>query len=472
MKLNPSTLGCLAVLFVTSCQMAPQQQSIDLPIPDAYPVQTGNIAENKAVDLPWRQFFADSKLQQVIELSLNNNKNLQIAALNVQRVRALYQIEDSGLYPSLSFTASGSRQRLPGDLNGTGSASISSQYSATVGITSYELDFWGKVRNQSEQALQQLFSSEEAQRSSHISLIAEVANAWLSYAADKQLLELANNTLLSQQESLSLTEQSFNLGGASGLTLQQLKSTVASAKIDVARYQRILQRDKNALDLLVGSSVSTELLPDQPINLLLSLPELPSGLPSDLLQQRPDIKAAEHELLAANANIGIAKAAFFPNISLTTNVGFASAELGDLFSGGQGTWNFMPSINLPIFNMGRTQANLEVAESNQKIALATYQLTIQQAFKEVSDSLADKQGYALQLQAQQELTQSNQQSFYLSQQRFKQGVDSYLQVLDAQRNLYAAQQQLISAQQALLTSQISLYKTLGGGWQNSSSAAE
>jgi outer membrane protein, multidrug efflux system len=454
MKLNPSTLGCLAVLFVTSCQMAPQQQSIDLPIPDAYPVQTGNIAENKAVDLPWRQFFADSKLQQVIELSLNNNKNLQIAALNVQRVRALYQIEDSGLYPSLSFTAS------------------SSQYSATVGITSYELDFWGKVRNQSEQALQQLFSSEEAQRSSHISLIAEVANAWLSYAADKQLLELANNTLLSQQESLSLTEQSFNLGGASGLTLQQLKSTVASAKIDVARYQRILQRDKNALDLLVGSSVSTELLPDQPINLLLSLPELPSGLPSDLLQQRPDIKAAEHELLAANANIGIAKAAFFPNISLTTNVGFASAELGDLFSGGQGTWNFMPSINLPIFNMGRTQANLEVAESNQKIALATYQLTIQQAFKEVSDSLADKQGYALQLQAQQELTQSNQQSFYLSQQRYKQGVDSYLQVLDAQRNLYAAQQQLISAQQALLTSQISLYKTLGGGWQNSSSAAE
>lgn len=468
MKLNLITTGCLAALALTGCQLAPQQQKIELPVPNNY-AQSSNKQGTAAAELPWQQFFNDSKLQQLIQQSLDNNKDLKIAALNVQRVRALYQIQDSSLYPALELNASGSRQRTPADLNGTGSASISSQYSATVGITSYELDFWGKVRNQSEQALQQLFSTEEAQRSSQISLVAELANAWLSYAADKQLLELAKDTLASQQQSLSLTQQSFNLGGSSGLTLQQIKSTVATAKIDVAKYQRILQQDKNALDLLAGGPVSAELLPKQPINKLLSMPELPAGLPSDLLRQRPDIKAAEHDLLAANANIGIAKAAFFPSISLTANAGSASAALGDLFSGGQGTWSFVPSINLPIFNMGRNQANLDVAKAEQKIALETYQQTIQQAFKEVSDSLADRYGYEAQLQAQQELADSNQQSFYLSDQRFKQGADSYLQVLDAQRSWYSAQQQLISGQQALLASQISLYKVLGGGWQSSTS---
>jgi multidrug efflux system outer membrane protein len=471
MKLKTLSLSALAVLILSACQLAPEQQAIELPVPQNYALASGDSGV-KAAELHWQQFFSNPKLQQLIELSLANNKDLQIAALNVQRVRALYQIEDSALYPSLDLNASGTRQRLPADLTGTGNAQINQQYSATVGITSYELDFWGKVRNQSEQALQQLYSTEQAQLSSQISLVAELANAWLTYAADQQLLELAAHTLHSQQKTLELTEQSYNLGAASALTLQQVKSTVATAKVDIARYQRLLQRDKNALDLLTGSQVADDLLPDQPLSKILQLPELPAGLPSDLLQQRPDLKAAEHDLLAANANIGIAKAAFFPSISLTANAGSASAELDNLFKSGSGSWSFMPSVNLPIFNMGRTQANLEVAEAQQQVALVTYQQKIQQAFREVSDGLADREGYAAQLQAQQDLANSNQQSFLLSEARFKQGADSYLQVLDAQRSWYSAQQQLISGQQALLASQISLYKVLGGGWQQSNTSAE
>lgn len=471
MKLKTLSLSTLAVLVLSACQLAPEQQAIELPVPQNYALASGDSGV-KAAELHWQQFFSNPQLQQLIELSLANNKDLQIAALNVQRVRALYQIEDSALYPSLDLNASGTRQRLPADLTGTGNAQINQQYSATVGITSYELDFWGKIRNQSEQALQQLYSTEQAQLSSQISLVAELANAWLTYAADQQLLELAAHTLHSQQKTLELTEQSYNLGAASALTLQQVKSTVATAKVDIARYQRLLQRDKNALDLLTGSQVSDNLLPDQPLSKILQLPELPAGLPSDLLQQRPDLKAAEHDLLAANANIGIAKAAFFPSISLTANAGSASAELDNLFKGGSGSWSFIPSVNLPIFNMGRTQANLEVAEAQQQVALVTYQQKIQQAFREVSDGLADREGYAAQLQAQQDLANSNQQSFLLSEARFKQGADSYLQVLDAQRSWYSAQQQLISGQQALLASQISLYKVLGGGWQQSNTSAE
>jgi outer membrane protein, multidrug efflux system len=471
MKLTTLSLSTLALLVLSACQLAPEQQAIELPVPQNYALASEG-SGIKASELHWQKFFSNPKLQQLIDLSLANNKDLQIAALNVQRVRSLYQIEDSALYPSLDLNASGTRQRLPADLTGTGTAQINQQYSATVGITSYELDFWGKVRNQSEQALQQLYSTEQAQLSSQISLVAELANAWLTYAADQQLLELATHTLHSQQKTLELTEQSYHLGAASALTLQQVKSTVATAKVDIARYQRLLQRDKNALDLLTGTQVSEQLLPDRPLSKLLQLPELPAGLPSDLLQQRPDLKAAEHDLLAANANIGIAKAAFFPSISLTANAGSASAELDNLFKGGSGSWSFIPSVNLPIFNRGRTQANLEVAEAQQQLALVTYQQKIQQAFREVSDGLADREGYAAQLQAQQDLANSNQQSFILSEARFKQGADSYLQVLDAQRSWYSAQQQLISGQQALLASQISLYKVLGGGWQNSDSPTE
>ncbi|KAA1156956.1 efflux transporter outer membrane subunit [Pseudoalteromonas fuliginea] len=461
MSIKTFSLSAIALLVLSGCQLAPEQKDLVLPVSDAYASGT---AQSAAQQLNWQQFFNDEKLQTLISQSLEHNKDMQIAVLNVQRVRGLYQIEDSALYPSLDLNASGTRQRLPADLAGTGDATISSQYSATVGITSYELDIWGKVRNQSAQALQNLYSTELSQYSTQVSLISELANAWLNYATDLQLLELAKETLTSQQESLSLTQKSFDLGAASSITLEQLRSTVATAKVDIATYKRLLKRDKSALDLLVGKSVSADLLPNKDLTNLISMPEVPVGLPSDLLSQRPDIKAAEHLMLAANANIGIARAAFYPSISLTANAGSASSDLSGLFDSGSGTWSFVPSISLPIFNMGRNQANLDVAKADQEIAVATYQQKIQNAFREVADALADREGYQEQLSALDMLISSRQITFDLSKMRYEKGADSYLQVLDAQRTWYGAQQQLIAGQQAYLASQINLYKALGGGW--------
>ena len=468
-QLKTLTLSAITLVILSACQLAPEQKKLELPVPDAYASGTN---QAQVAPLKWQQFFNDKKLQALIIQSLEHNKDLQIATLNVQRVRGLYQIEDSALYPSLDFNGSGTRQRLPASLSSGNDATINEQYSATVGITSYELDIWGKVRNQSTQALQSLYSTELSQYSTQVSLVAELANAWLNYAADQQLLALAQETLTSQQSSLSLTQKSFDLGAASKITLEQLKSTVATAKIDIATYKRLLKRDKNALDLLVGQPVANDLLPDQALHSLLSLPEVPVGLPSDLLTQRPDIKAAEHQLLAANANIGIARAAFYPSISLTANAGSASSDLSDLFSAGSGTWSFVPSVNLPIFNMGRNSANLDVAKAEQEIAVVTYQQKIQQAFREVADALADREGYQEQLVALDMLLKSRQSTFDLSQARYDNGVDSYLQVLDAQRTWYSAQQQNIVGQQALLASQISLYKVVGGGWQESADTSQ
>ncbi len=462
MTLKVLSLASLSVMMLSACQMAPQREDLVLPVPDSYAIQS---EQGNTADLKWQQFFVNEKLQKLIEQTLIHNKDIQLAALNVQQVRALYQIEDSALYPSIDFVASGTRQRLPADLSSTGNAQINESYSATVGMTAYELDLWGKIRNQSDQALQTLYASEQTQMSVKISLISELASAWLNYAADKAQLALVMQTLESQQASLALTEKTYALGAASKLTLAQIQSTVAAAKVDMANYQRLLKRDKNALDLLVGKPVSAELLPVESLDEVLNLPNVPVGLPSELLEQRPDIKAAEFRLLAANANIGVAKAAFFPSITLTANAGTASAEFDNLFSGGTGTWSFIPSITLPIFNMGRNQANLEVTQTQQEVALTTYEHAIQQAFKEVSDALADREGYRQRLSALEDLYRSNQESFTLSEARFEKGVDSYLQVLDAQRNWYSAGQQLISGKQAYITSLISLYKAVGGGWQ-------
>ncbi|WP_409425807.1 efflux transporter outer membrane subunit [Pseudoalteromonas sp. RW-H-Ap-1] len=462
MSVRAISFNALTLAILSGCQLAPQQEALNLPVPDAYASEAG---KGQVSSLKWQQFFNDEKLKALISQSLEHNKDLQIAVLNVQRVRGLYQIEDSALYPSLDLNATGSRQRLPADLSASSQPQISSQYSATVGMTAYELDLWGKVRNQSEQALQTLYSTQLSEYSMQVSLISELANAWLNYATDQQLLALAQETLSSQQASLSLTQKSVDLGAASEITLEQLKSTVATAKVDIATYERLLKRDKNALDLLVGKPVSQDLLPTKELNKLLDLPAVPVGLPSDLLTQRPDIKAAEHQLFAANANIGIARAAFYPSISLTANAGSASRDLSNLFDAGSGTWSFIPSVNLPIFSMGRNQANLDVANAEQQVAVATYQQKIQQAFREVADVLADREGFNAQLNALEQLLQSRKITYDLSQARYDKGVDSFLQVLDAQRTWYSAKQQLIIGQQALLASQINLYKAVGGGWE-------
>jgi len=459
-KLTPLTLALCSALL-GACSLVPTTDTGPLPIASQYPDQT---SEAGLELVQWRQFFNQPELTQLIELALTQNKDLRLATLSVARVQAQYQIAEAGLYPAVGLNASSSRQRQPASLSGAEQAQLLSQSSVQLGITAYELDLFGKTRALTEQALQQFYASEQNRAAAQISLISEVARQWYSYAANQQLAELATHTLHSQQKSQQLIEQSYQLGASSELELQQVRTTVAAALVAQSNYHRQLQQSKNALELLVASAVPTNLLPHKPLSELQTLPDVPAGMPSDLLTHRPDLKAAEHQLIAANANIGVAKAAFFPAISLTATAGTASSDLNGLFKAGSGAWSFVPQLSLPIFDWSRNQANLQVAQTDSSIALETYQQKIQQAFREVADALADQQGYRQQLTALELLSQSNQRAFELANARYQQGSDSYLQVLDAQRNWYSAQQQLINGQQARLVAQLNLYKVLGGGW--------
>jgi len=434
------TLSVLTAITLTGCSLAPELPPAPTAVPTAYSQTPADTAAPQAANLSWQAFFQDPRLQHLLTQALQHNHDLKLAVLNVDRVRALYQISDSNRYPALDLSASQSRQRLPADLSQNGSASVQQQASVTVS-SSWELDLFGKVRNQSEQALQQLFASEAAQQAAKVSLLAEVAGSWYSYASNLQLLTLAEHSAASFRQSLQLTERKVALGAASELTLSQQQSLGADLSAWLPTAQQSLQEPS------------------------LQLPELAAGSPALLLTQRPDIQQAEHQLKAANANIGVARAAFFPSISLTASSGTASNELSGLFSGGSGSWSFVPNISLPIFNMGRTQANLQLAETDRTIALETYQHSIQQAFREVSDQLTDKAGYQAQLNALQVLERSSFRSKQLSQARFDAGADSYLQLLDAERTWYSARQQLATAQLNYLQAQLGLYKALGGGWQ-------
>ena len=330
-------------------------------------------------------------------------------------------------------------------------------------ISAYELDLFGRVRSLSEQALQQYFATEEARRSTQISLVASVANAYLTWQADKELLKLTQDTLGAFEESYKLTSRSNEVGVASALDLAQSRTSVESARVKLAQYQRQVAQDRNGLTLLLGSSLPADLPAGQPLDSPLLSP-LAAGLPSELLQRRPDILAAEHALKAANANIGAARAAFFPSISLTANAGTASSQLSGLFDSGSGTWLFQPQINLPIFNAGSLKASLDYSKIQKDINVAKYEKTIQTAFQEVSDGLAARKTFEEQLQAQRDLVQANQDYYRLAERRYRIGIDSNLTFLDAQRNLFSAQQALIGDRLSQLTSEVNLYKALGGGW--------
>ena len=383
--------------------------------------------------------------------------------LNIEAYRAQYRIQRADLFPAISADATGTRQRSPADLSTSGQAGISSQYSATLGISSYELDLFGRVRSLSEQALQTYLSSEEARRSTQISLVASVANAYMTWQADKALLQLTQDTLKTYEESLRLTSRSAEVGVSSALDLSQARTAVESARVSLARYQRQVAQDQNSLTLLLGSNLPDNLPAAQKLDADL-LSEVPAGLPSDLLTRRPDILEAEHALLASNANIGAARAAFFPSISLTANAGTSSADLSGLFKGGSGSWVFSPNISLPIFNAGSLRASLDYSKIQKDINVANYEKAIQTAFQEVSDGLAARRTYNDQLQAQRDSVQANQDYYRLAERRYRIGVDSNLTFLDAQRSLFSAQQSLITDRLSQLTSEVNLYKALGGGW--------
>ncbi len=471
------TLLAIAAALSACASMAPQYERPAAPVGQDWPegpaanaaaaAPAGTSAAADA-DMPWREFVADARLEQLIDIALHNNRDLRIAALDIERARALYQIQDAGRFPTIDASGSGTHQRVPADLSMTGQSMTTHQYGASVGIASYELDFFGRVRSLRDAALEQYFATGEARRSVAISLVAEVSRAWVALAADQARLELVRDTLANREEAHKLVVRSHELGVASALDLRQSQTTVESARADLARFQRLLAQDRNALALLVGASVPAELLPGPDLDRVVAVTQLAAGLPSEVMQHRPDIAQAERLLRAANANIGAARANFYPSIGLTAGIGTASGELSGLFDGGSGTWNFIPAVRMPIFDGGRNRALLEVAEVDRDIAVARYERSIQSAFREVADALAQQGTINDEITAQTALLEATTEANRLADLRYRQGVDSYLAVLDAQRSLYGAQQGLIELRAARSANLVTLYRALGGGW----SAAE
>jgi multidrug efflux system outer membrane protein len=467
------TLLCstLAALLLAGCtNLAPDYSRPAAPVAASWPQQASagtpaaapvaTQAVTPADQLGWSDFIADARLRQVIALALENNRDLRVAILNIDKARAQYRVQDAARYPALSATGGTTREHSYG---GTSNA-----VSATAGLTSYELDFFGKAKNLSDEALQSYLNLAETRRSTQISLVAETATAWLTLAADNARLALAQETLASQRKTYELNRASHELGGTSGLALSQAQSTVESARVDVATYQKDVAQERNALTLLVGATVPAALLPDAAAGAAdaasaSALVGVAEGLPSSVLQRRPDVLAAEHTLQSANADIGVARAAFFPSITLTANAGSASSSLGGLFAAGSGAWTFAPSINIPIFNAGSNRATLEAARVTQQIELASYEKAVQTAFQEVADALAERATMAEQLAAQQALVESTDRSFQLSTALYRNGGASYLDVLDSQRSLYTAQQTAITLRLSEQSNRITLYKVLGGG---------
>jgi len=449
-------LGLIFLALLAGCtNLAPDYARPELPVPATLDGRAAS--EQSTGKLDWQQLITDSRLERTIELALDNNRDLRVAALNIKTARAQYQIEDAALYPAVNATLGGSSSLASG--------AVTRKVSAGLGITSYELDFFGRLTNLKDAALQGFLATEATQRSVRTSLIAETANAWLTLASYQDLEKLARATLESRSKTYELTRQQQALGGASRLTVAQAQATTESARGDVARYLSLVEQSRNALDLLTGTPVPQDLLPtisdsiDSEVSVLIEVPE---GMSSVVLQNRPDIIAAEHGLIGAYADIGAARAAFFPSIALTGSNGSASASLDQLFSAGTRAWSFAPTLTLPIFNAGKLAASLSVARTARDIQVATYEKAVQTAFREVADALAVRRSLAERMAAQQAEVDAYATSLRLSMERYRSGAESYLTVLDAQRSLYAGQTSLIALQLTEQSNRITLFKVLGG----------
>jgi len=458
-----------ASVALSGCaSMAPEYTQPEAPVPAAWPTgsayRTGEAqpGDRAIAEISWQEYFMDPQLRQVIALALEGNRDLRLAALNIERSQALYRIRRSELFPALDANGNAAIQRIPSDLSATGRSVTARSYGLNLGIAAYELDLFGRIRSLKDQALDQYLATEQARRSVQISLIAEVANNYLTLAANRERLRIAQETLSSQESSYRLTQQRFDVGVVSALDVSRARTIVDAARVDIGRFIGQVAQDLNALQLVVGAPVPAELLPGglAPVT---ALKEISPSVPSEVLQRRPDILQAEHQLRGANANIGAARAAFFPRITLTSSIGLSSNQLSGLFSGGAGAWSFLPQISVPIFNAGAIRANLEVAQVEREMFLAEYERSIQVAFREVADALAQYGTLGDQLAAQQSLVDASIQSHSLSDARYLGGVESYLAVLDSQRALYAAEQNLVTLRFARQANLVTLYKVLGGG---------
>lgn len=461
-------LLCVSILLAGCSTMAPKYEQPAPPVPSAWPggpaYQEIKAASAKPLaEIPWQEYFVEPQLQKLIGLALDNNRDLRAAVLNIEKSRARYQIQRADLVPKIDANAEADFQRIAENFSGSGLAENIHQYRLSLGVSSYELDLFGRVRSLKDQALEQYLSTEQARRSVQISLVSQVAAIWLALASDRQRLQLARETLASQQESYRLIKSRYEAGISSALDLNQARSSVEAAKVDIARYTAQAAQDENALSQVVGAPLPANLLPVSLSENITAMKDLAPGLPSEVLLARPDILQAENLLKAANANIGAARAAFFPRITLVSLAGFGSDELGSLFDSGAFVYRVAPHISLPIFDGGSNQANLTVAEVEREIALARYEQAIQTAFREVADALAQRGTVEEQLAAQQSLVDATAERYRLSQARYDKGVDSHLPVLDAQRSLYASRQGLINIRLSRLANQVTLYKVLGGG---------
>jgi multidrug efflux system outer membrane protein len=490
-QMNKHTLNVIAAMLLAGCgNLAPVYHRPPLPV-----------AQIDTAPLKADTFITDVKLQKLVAFALYNNRDLRIAALNIEKAAAQYQIQRASLLPHVNAVASDTASLTPADLSSSKARMVSHNYAVNLGFSAFEIDFFGHVASFRDQILENYLATEEAQKSAKISLIAQVASAYLTLGADLQHLSLANDTQKASDATLTMVKRRFELGVAAQLDLTQSQTVLDSARIDIARYTSLVAQDRNALNLLAGGDIPDALLPDtsQSMNAVRELTDdhgknatpdnetrhdrsltpvspLPKGegygsslrefyvkgLPSELLENRPDILQAEHQLKAANASIGVARAAFFPSITLTTNFGTASRQLNGLFSAGSRAWLFAPQVNLPIFDAGSNAANLKSAKVDEQIYLAKYEKTIQTAFREVADTLSDRANLTDQLTAQQSQVAGYELALKLSNARFQNGVDSYLAVLDSQRSLYAAKHNLINLKLAQSNNLISLYKALGG----------
>jgi multidrug efflux system outer membrane protein len=470
MRRSGVALVAVAAL-IAGCSLQPVYERPSAPVAGAYPTgdayksPTGGSGSTTlpAADIGWRDFLTDPRLQRLVEIGLANNRDLRVAALNVAQTQAQYRIQRAALFPQISGFADSSSSRTPASVSATGNATVTHDYS--VGLSAaWEIDFFGRLQSLSDQALQQYFATAQARKAVDILLVSEITDQYLTLLADDELLAVTQRTLETAQASYKLTLLQFNAGTGSELSVRQAETVVEQARANYSAQLRGRAQAENALVLLIGQPLPTDLPPPAPLNAQAILADIPADLPSDLLVRRPDIMQAEATLRGANANIGAARAAFFPTISLTGNLGTASSALGGLFKAGSLAWSFLPSLTLPIFEAGKLQANLDVATVQKDINVAQYEKTIQTAFREVSDGLAARGTYDDQVASLERLTEAQQRRLDLSDMRFRNGVDPYLTVLTAQTDLYNAQQTLVAARLARLSNLVDLYRSLGGGW--------
>jgi multidrug efflux system outer membrane protein len=497
---NRKLLLLATSLALSGCNLAPDHVRPALPVPERSPQGPAYTGADNGVDAAafaetaWRDFFVEPRLREVIATALANNRDLRLALANVEQARAQYRVQRADLFPTLSVTASPTYQKSPFGAAGAGTGAGAGAgagtgagtgggtgvgagagaaagsgggafeiYSVSAGVSAWEIDLFGRVRNLSNAALQEFFAIEENRRATQTTLVAEVAGAWLTMAADQERLAAARNTAGAFRQTVELTQARFRAGVASELEVRQARTSLDRANSDIANLTTQVAQDQNALNLLAGTTVPAEQLPENLPTTGATLDRLPAGLSSEVLLRRPDIIAAERRLIGANANIGAARANFFPRISLTAALGTLSLGLSDLFSSGTETWSIGGSANVPIFDFGRNEGNLEYAKATRDAMVAQYERTVQIAFREVADALARRGTVNDQLAAQRSLVENTNASFRLSDARFRAGIEGFLNTLDSQRNLYAAEQELVGTRLLRETNAVELYRALGGG---------